>query len=47
MKYTTYKLIIELLNQELKKSDKIPTLMYNEEIKEAKRDFIKYIKKTC
>jgi len=46
VKYTTYKLIIELLNQELKKSDRIPTLMYNEEIKEARRDFINHLKKT-
>lgn len=44
MQYNTYKLIVELLNQELKKADRIPTLLYHEEIKEAKKDFINYIK---
>jgi hypothetical protein len=44
MQYITYKLIIELLNQELRKADRIPTLDYHEEIKEAKQDFINYIK---
>jgi hypothetical protein len=44
MQYNTYKLIIELLNQELKKANRIPTLFYHEEIEEAKKDFIKHIK---
>lgn len=45
MRYNTYKLIIELLNQELKKADRIPTLFYHEEIKEAKRDLLEHLKK--
>ncbi|MBC8225736.1 MAG: hypothetical protein H8E74_01175 [Gammaproteobacteria bacterium] len=44
MQHNTYKLIIELLNQELKKADRIPTLFYHEEIKEAKKDFIEHLK---
>ncbi len=43
MQYNTCKLIIELLNQELKKADRIPTLFYHEEIREAKKDFISHI----
>ena len=45
MQFNTHKLIMELLNQELKKSDRIPTLFYHEEVKEAKRDFINHMKK--
>jgi len=44
MEFNTRKLIIELLNQELKKSDRIPTFFYHDEIKEAKRDFINHLK---
>jgi hypothetical protein len=43
MTFNTRKLILELLNQELRKSNRIPTLMYHEEIKEAKKDFLKYL----
>jgi len=47
MEFNTQKLIIELLNQELKKSDRIPTFLYYDEIKEAKRDFINHMKKSA
>ena len=30
--------------QELKKSDRIPTFLYHDEIKEARRDFINHLK---
>ena len=43
MTFNTRKLILELLNQELKKANRIPTLMYHEEIKEAKKDFLEYL----
>tara|TARA_B100000927_G_C16334000_1_gene416489 strand:- start:531 stop:692 length:162 start_codon:yes stop_codon:yes gene_type:complete len=43
MNYETQKLIVELLNQELKKSNHIATLFYHEEVKEAKKDFITYL----
>lgn len=43
MRYNTRSLIIQLLNQELKKANHIATLYYHEEIKEAKRDFVDHI----
>lgn len=43
MTFNTRKLILELLNQELRKANKIPTLMYHEEIKEAKKDFLNHL----
>jgi hypothetical protein len=46
MKHVTSILILELLNQELKRADRIPTLIYHEEVKAAKRDFIKHINKS-
>ena len=39
----TIKLLIELLNSELKRSDRLPTLFYKKEIEEAKQDFIRFI----
>ena len=46
MTYETQKLIVELLNQELRKSDSIATLLYHEEVKEAKKDFITHLIQT-
>ena len=46
MTYETQKLIVELLNQELRKSDRIATLLYHEEVKEAKKDFITHLIQT-
>jgi hypothetical protein len=43
VRHNTRKLIIQLLNQELKKANHIATLYYHEEIKEAKEDFIDHI----
>tara|TARA_R100001463_G_scaffold81940_2_gene136474 strand:- start:308 stop:481 length:174 start_codon:yes stop_codon:yes gene_type:complete len=43
MKHNTRNLIIQLLNQELKKANHIATLYYHEEIKEAKKDFIDHV----
>ena len=47
MQFETQKLIIELLNQELKKANRIPTLAYHKEIQDAKKDFITYMIKNC
>ena len=47
MQFETQKLIIELLNQELKKANRIPTLAYHKEIQDAKKDFITYMIKKC
>ena len=43
MQFETQKLIIELLNQELKKANRIATLAYHKEIQDAKKDFITYM----
>lgn len=43
MQFETQKLIIELLNQELKKANRIPTLSYHKEVEDAKRDFITFM----
>jgi hypothetical protein len=43
MTFNTYKLILELLNQELKRANRIPTLMYHQEIEEAKKDFLEHL----
>ena len=40
MTFETQKLIVELLNQELRKSDRLATLLYHQEVKDAKKDFI-------
>lgn len=45
MQYNTKKLIIELLRQELAKSNRIPTLFYHEEVKAARKDFIQWANK--
>jgi hypothetical protein len=47
MQFETQKLIIELLNQELKKANRIPTLAYHKEIEDAKKDFITFMVKNC
>lgn len=47
MQFETQKLIIELLNQELKKANRIPTLAYHKEIEDAKKDFIAFMVKNC
>jgi len=39
----TIKLLIELLNQEIKRADRIATLHYKNEIEEAKQDLIRFI----
>ena len=39
----TIKLLIELLNQEIKRSDRLPTLFYKNEVEEAKQDLIRFI----
>ena len=39
----TVKLLIELLNQEIKRSDRLPTLFYKNEVEEAKQDLIKFL----
>ena len=44
MQYNTKKLIIELLRQELAKSNRIPTLFYHEEVKVT--TFLVFFKKS-
>lgn len=39
----TIKLLIELLNQEIKRADRIATLPYRNEVEEAKEDLIRFI----
>jgi len=43
LKPLTIKLLIELLNQEIRRSDRLPTLFYKNEIEEAKQDLIRFI----
>mgnify|MGYP003132152008 CR=1 FL=1 len=43
MHFETQRLIIELLNQELKKANRIPTLAYHKEVEDAKKDFITFM----
>ena len=43
LKSLTIKLLIELLNQEIRRSDRLPTLFYKNEIEEAKQDLIRFI----
>mgnify|MGYP004132189711 CR=1 FL=1 len=45
MHYNTKKLIVELLARELSRANRLPTLMYHEEIKVARRDFIEWANK--
>ena len=40
----TQKLIVDLLNQELRKSDHLATRLYHKEVQDAKEDFIKHSK---
>ena len=47
MQFETQKLIIELLNQELRKANRIPTLKYHKEVEDAKKDFITFMIKNC
>lgn len=47
MTFETQKLIVELLNQELRKSDRVATLLYHQEVKDAKKDFITHLIKHC
>ena len=44
MQTDTRKLIIELLNAELKRANRLATLLYHREVKEAKDDFVRHIK---
>jgi len=47
MTFETQKLIVELLNQELRKSDRLATLLYHQEVKDAKKDFITHLIHHC
>lgn len=44
MNIDTQRLIIELLKQELKRSDRLPTKYYYREIEDALHDFIQHTK---
>ena len=44
MNIDTQRLIIELLKQELKRSDRLPTKHYYREIEDALHDFIQHTK---
>jgi len=44
MRFDTQKLIIELLNQELRRSNRVATLMYHDEVSTAREDFIRFMK---
>ncbi len=46
MTIETQKLIVELLNQELRKANRRATLLYHEEVREAKKDFIEHLIQT-
>jgi len=45
MHFNTKRLIVELLKKELLRANRIPTLMYHEEIEIALEDFIKWSNK--
>ena len=44
MLINTQKLIVELLNQELRKSDRLATRLYHKEIQDAKANFVEHLK---